>query len=142
MASFWYNRGKKEVMDNTIALLTDTIHVILLKSTYTPNADHDFISSLTPATNELSGTGYARKALASKAITESDALDKSIFDAADVVYTSMNAGTAAYIVIAKSTGTDSTSVLIALIDMTASTIISNGGDVTLQWDANGILQLS
>lgn len=143
MASFVYNRAKHLIFNQTLNLVTATVKVVLVKSSYTPNPDHDFVSELTPGTNELSGAGYSRLTLASKSITESDALNVAIFDAADISYTSINAGTAAYIVLMKDNGgADSGNDLIALIDTAATPIITNGTDLTIAWDANGIVQLA
>ena len=36
-----FQSGLMKCMDGTIALLTDTIKIYLVKSTYTPNRDHD-----------------------------------------------------------------------------------------------------
>lgn len=153
MASGWYNRAKKEIMDGTISLLSDTIKVMLVTSSYTFNPDHDFIDmggANDPADHELSGTGYTggyggsgRKTLASKAITEDDPNDRAEFDAADVTWTSINAGTIRAAILIKEGTNDADSKLIAYIDNAAQfPLVTNGGDVTLQWNAEGILQIS
>jgi hypothetical protein len=141
----WYNRGKTQVLNGGVDLLTDTIKVMLVNASASFNADHNFVSEVN--TNELSGTGYAggfagsgRKTLASKTVTEDDTNDRAEFDAADVTWTAINAGTASAAVLIKEGTADTDSVLIAYLDFTD--VVTNGGDFTLQWDAEGILQLS
>jgi len=152
VADFVYNLAKKQLLDGSLDLDTDDIRVMLVDSGYTANKDHDYVDgggADDPVDHELSGTGYTggyggsgRKALASRAVTEDDTNDAGKFDAADVTWSAINAGTAACaIVIKKGTADDTTAVLIAHYD-TGFPVVTNGGDVTLQWNANGILALT
>ena len=43
MASFMYNRAKKELLDGTVDLVADTIKVMLVTSSYVADKDHDFV---------------------------------------------------------------------------------------------------
>lgn len=150
MASITTNKGRtliaKGPANSGIDYLADTIKVILLGSGYTPSKDHNFISDL--GANELSGTGYTggfggsgRKTLASKTITQDDANDLAVMDAADVTYTAINAGTAAYAAIAKEITSDAASPVIGIVDISPD-IVTNGGDLTVQWGANGIFSIA
>jgi hypothetical protein len=60
-----------------------------------------------------------------------------VFDAADVTFTAVTAGsTCEGVVIYKDTGVAGTSPLIAYIDtITGFPLATNGGDITVQWDA-------
>jgi hypothetical protein len=49
MASGWYNSGLADVLAGTIVPVTDTLKAILVTSSYTPDKDHAFASSLTAA---------------------------------------------------------------------------------------------
>jgi len=142
MADLAFNLGKKEILDNSIALLTDDIRVMLITSAYTPNANDDFISDGARAA-ELSGAGYTAngEALASKTIVEDDPNNRAEFDSADNTFTGIDAGTAAAAVIYKNTGVDTTSTLIAYIDSGGFPIVTNGGDLTITWNAEGIYQI-
>lgn len=150
MASFWYQKGLEGCLDGSIDLDTDTIKVMLVTSGYTANKDHDFVSDLTPGSNELSGTGYTggfggsgRKSLASKTVLVDDATDVVNFDAADVTWTAINAGTIRAAVLIKEITNDAASRLIAYIDNAAEfPLTTNGGDVTIQWNSGGILRIS
>lgn len=150
MASNLYHEGLRRIIDRAMSgnidLLADTIKVLLIGTAYTPDKDHQFISDVSGS--ELSGTGYTggfggsgRKALASKAIGKSDASDKAYFDAADLTWTAINAGTVGYLVLAKEITNDGASPIICCIDVSPD-VATNGGDYTVQWHADGIFTLS
>ena len=68
---------------------------------------------------------------------KSDSTDKAYIDAADPTWTAINAGTIAWAVVFKEITNDASSPLIACVDV--ADIATNGGDVTIQWDATGIV---
>lgn len=144
MASFVYNKYKQGIFDNTtnlrVDLDTDTVKVALVTSSYTPNQDtHDFFDDVT---NEVSGTGYTAggATLGSPTVTLDTTNDRVDFDAADTSWTTSTI-TARAAVIYKSTGTASTSPLIAYIDFTTDQV-SSAGTFLIQWNASGILRLA
>lgn len=49
--------------------IAGTWRTLLLKGTWTPDIDAQFVSSLVPATFESTGSGYVRKTLAGQAIS-------------------------------------------------------------------------
>lgn len=139
MADVIYNSFKKKIMDGSIDLDTDTIKVALVTSSYTPDQDaHDFFDDVT---NEVSGTGYSAggASLANKAVTADNTDNEGVFDADDVTW-STSTITARGAVIYKSTGTASTSALICYLDF-GSDKTSTAGNFTIQWNAEGILNL-
>ena len=142
MASNLYQSGLKLILDGTVDLLTDTIKVVLVNASYTPDKDHDFLSDVN--TYELSGTGYAggfagsgRKTLASKTVGKNDSTNVANFDAADSSWTAINAGTAAYAIIGKEVTNDAASPIFACIDLNPD-VATNGGDYSIAWDAAGL----
>jgi hypothetical protein len=145
MASGWYNSGLRDVNDRTIDLVADTLKLILVTSTYTPDKDHDFASDLT---NELSGTGYTggfagsgRKTIASKAFSTDTANDRIEFTWAGVTWTAINAGNPKYAILVKEITNDAATRLIAYLDL--GTVVTNGGDLTVTPDATlGALQIT
>jgi len=152
MAAVVYNRFKKEMADGTIDLLTDVIKVMLVTSTYVANPDHDFVDmggASDPIDAELTGTGYqagfagtGRKTLSNKAIAEDDANNRAEFDnTVDLTWSAINAGAAAAFIVYKHLTSDAASVLIAYVDTGGFPITTNGGDLTIQFNAEGILQL-
>lgn len=154
MANVMYNTAKKEIMDGTVDLLSDAIKVMLVNSTYTPNADDDAVDAggaSDPLDAEINATNYTggwggsgRKPLASKAITVDKPNDRAEFDAADLIWSSLGGAqndTVVGAILIKEGGVDdTTSRLIAYIDFTDTP--TNGGDFTIQWNAEGILQLA
>ena len=137
MASGWYNSGLRDVADRTIDLAADTIKVILVTATYTPNKDHAFASDLT---NELSGTGYTggfagagRKTIGSKAFATDTTNDRVTFTFGAVTWTAINAGSPKYAILVKEITNDAASRLIAYLDL--GTVTTNGGDLTITPDA-------
>jgi hypothetical protein len=140
MADVIYNSFKRDIMNGGIDLDTDTIKVALVTSTYTPDQDaHDNFDDVT---NEVTGTGYTAggATLASVTVTADNTDNEGVFDAADVTWASSTI-TARGAVIYKSTGTASTSKLIAYIDF-GSDKSSSSGNFTIQWNAEGILNLN
>jgi hypothetical protein len=144
VASLIFNKYKQGIFDNTtnlrVDLDTDTVKVALVTSSYAPNQDtHDFFDDVT---NEVSGTGYTAggATLASPTVTLDTTNDRVDFDAADTSWTTSTI-TARAAVIYKSTGTASTSPLIAYIDF-GSDQISSAGTFLIQWNASGILRIA
>ena len=120
-----------------VDILSDTIKVALCTSTYTPDQDaHVFFSDVT---NEITGTGYTAggQALANKTLTYNASTNVTTFTADNTTWSSSTL-TARYAVIYKSTGTASTSPLIAYIDFGSNQSSSNG-NFTIQWNASGIV---
>lgn len=139
MADVIYNSFKRDIANGGIDLDTDTIKCALVTSSYTPDQDaHDNFDDVT---NEVSGTGYTAggATLASVTMTADNTGNKGVFDAADVSWATSTI-TARAAVLYKSTGTASTSKLIAYIDF-GSNIVSTGGTFTITWNASGILTL-
>lgn len=141
MASLTSNKLRTLLLNTGINLLSDTVKVALVTSAHTPNPDDNFMASYTAS--ELSGTGYTagfggggRKTLASKTVTQDDTNDWGVFDAADVTWTAINAGTAAAAVLLKEVTSDADSPIIAVV-VFSSAITTNGGDFTIQWAATG-----
>lgn len=66
-----------------------------------------------------------------------------VFDAADAVFTALSGDSVERLIIFKDTGTEATSILIAIYDTFTSgmPLTPNGGDVTVQWNASGIFSV-
>ena len=159
----WYNTGKSIFMDPRFnwgtampeppfEILLDAIFVALMLNAYSINIDTD-LDFGDIATSEIANsgvTGYTARGdatpLGTKAVTVDNTFDRAEFDAANTVYSSIGNGTNAtfnQIVIGRentTTPTDASSPLIAHASVGATT--TNGGDVTLVWDAEGILHIT
>lgn len=149
MATVTTNKGRQLLLQKLLDLVADSgVKVMLFNSSYTPDKDHDFVSSITGGTSkELSGTGYTagfggsgRKALTGRVITRDDATDKVFFDANDASWPGLNAGTIGGVALIKEVTTDADSPIIALLD--PADLVTNGSDVTGQWAADGLVNLT
>jgi len=135
MASGVYNNAKQG--GTQFVWGTDTIMCLLNSSSYTFDPDHDTVDNVDA--NELSGTGYVRKTLASKTVTVDDTNDEVRFDAADITWTGANFGTVAGAVVYKFVTNDTDSVPLVWAELT-SPAVTNGGDFTLQWSSDGVFK--
>ena len=148
MASFVFNDAKMNLMNGTVDLDTDVIKVLLVGTTFSGVEDDGPNVSNITTLGELSGTGYAaghgnagRKTLASATVTADDTNNRAAFDAADVTWTSISAGTIhGALVYKEGSADDTTAKVVAFIDL--ANTVTNGGDITLAWGANGILLLT
>ena len=132
-----YNAYKTSLFDGDdfADLDTDTIKVALV-SGYTPDIDlHDFWDDV--SANEVSGTGYtAGGETLTVTVSQDSTDDEGVFDALDVTWTGLDVGTPSHAIIYKDTGTPSTSPLICYMEIATA---SNGGDYTISWNTEGIL---
>ena len=133
MANALYPKWKEAIEQATAnSSLTGTVKVALVDTgTYTYSSAHEFYSS-------VSGVGGTPQTLASKTFTN------GVFDADNITYTAV-AGTVSYeaLIIYIDTGVAGTSRLVAYIDtgVTGLPVTSNGGDITVSWNASGIFAL-
>lgn len=157
MASFLYGRAALKMIlgsgvTPTVDWLNQTIQVGLSTSTHVPNKDDEFLSDAGAddfEDGELNGTGYAtgfggagRKTIGSKTLAYDAANDRVEADGADVSWTGLNAGTAAQASLLREVTNNAGSPVIANVDTGGFPVVSNGGDVSIQWNAEGIIHLS
>jgi hypothetical protein len=131
-------------MDGSIDLDTDTIKVVLVTSSYTPNIDtHTQYSHIT---NQVTGTGYTAggATLANKSVAVDTTNDRAKFDADDTTWTTASItarGAIIYKYVDNAGSPDDTSPLICYKDFGAD-VTSTNADFTIKWHADGILYLS
>lgn len=137
MANIVYNTYRQEELNNTVALVTDTIKVMLVTSAYTPLATHEKRSSVS---NEVTGDGYTAGGitLGTKSITLVGG--QSRFIAANVTWSTATI-TARGAVIYKDTGNPANDNLVGYVDFVTDQSSTNG-DFTINWSASGVLTLS
>jgi hypothetical protein len=139
MPDLIYNSFFPDVSTGNIDLNTDTFKVMLCTSSYTPSKLHNRRDDIT---NEVTGTGYSAggATLANVTVTQDDTNDLAKFDADDVVWSNATI-TARYAVIYKSRGgAASADELVKVFDF-GTDQSSVGAPFTLQFNANGILQI-
>jgi len=114
---------------------------MLFFSAFTPDQNADqYISDFVPATNEFSGTGYARLTLANVTFTM-DASGNVKFDADDPSTTAQNASgdsDGRRVVIAYDTGTDATSEVVCFSDDTGANFGFVSGSLDCTISTSGI----
>lgn len=154
MASVVYNKFKQRNAAGEIDLDLDPIYTILVMTNTTVDTQNDGISEVGDFTtlDEFDGSGYssaARQELDSIAVNLDDANDRAEFDADDEVYSSLGNGTRQIqgVVLYKdpddngAAADDASNPVICYIEFPA-TVNPGGGDLTITWDSEGILQLS
>lgn len=108
-----YNRGKLIIADGSLDWVSDTIRALLVDSSYTYDADHNFVSDIT---GELTDGSYARQTLGSKAVSEDDTADEAKLEAAPVDFGALTNETPEGIVLFKLVTVDADSPLISFSD--------------------------
>jgi hypothetical protein len=120
---------------------TDTINVMLVTSSYTPDQDtHAYRSDVT---NEVSGAGYSTggAALVNKSITQDNTNNKAYLDANDLTWTTSTITARAAVIYKARGGLASADELLGYVDF-GSDKSSSSGDFTIQWAATGILEIA
>lgn len=140
MASVIYNSFKRDIMNGSIDLDTDTVKVMLVTSSYT--ADQDAHDKRDDITNEVAGTGYSSggAALANKSVTADNTDNEGVFDADDVVWSSASITARGAVLYKSRGGASSADELICYIDFSADKT-STAADFTLSWNAEGLINL-
>lgn len=133
MANKFYDKGIEAYLEGGIASLSDTLKANLLSSaSYTPNYSTDqYLNIIAGGAIIAAGVALSSKSGAAGTLS-----------AANVVWTSVSGGAAAYIGLYKDTGTSSTSPLILLIDTASGLPVTpNGGDITVAWSSGQVFTL-
>ncbi len=126
MANAIYNSFKRDIMNGSIDLDTDTIKMMLVTSAYTPNIDtHTKRSDIT---GEVVGAGYTAggMTLANKTVTVNTGTDKGVFTC-DAISIPTATITARGCVLYKSRGGASNLDEIIAYGDFGSDIVSTGG---------------
>jgi hypothetical protein len=145
MADFVYNIAKFQLLNGDIDFnLPDDIRILLLEAATDENADDVDVAAVLARAGTTELVTYTRGALASEATSQDDANDRAEFDAADIVFSAVVAQNAvvAYVVF-KFITNDASSIPIMFVDSaTGLPLTPNGSDITITWNAQGILQLT
>lgn len=136
MANAIYPKYKQSLLngDANTALTgsgTTGLYVALVDSSYTYSSSHQFYSSL---------TGQIGTDQEITTVT----LTNGLIDGDNLTYTAVASGTVAALVFyRKNAGANTTWRLVAYEDtgVTGLPLVANGGDITVTWDASGIIQL-
>lgn len=129
---FVYNRGQNDIGKGLVKFNTDTFRIMLVAG-YTPNIDlHATFNDV--AAFEVTGAGYTSGGALLSNVTwaRDDVLDRSVFNANDVVFTNYGGPQPSHAIVY-----DVTNNNVLLFAWTVSTI-PLGGDYTARWSTNGI----
>lgn len=141
MSNVVYNEAKRAIFAGEIDLNADDIRVLLVMTNTTIDSENDSIVNVDDFTtlDEFDGANYARKALANEAVNKDTTNDRAEFDADDVTWTALGAGTRDCdgALVYKHVNDDTDSIPIVYLDFSAT---PDGNDFTIQWNAEGILQ--
>lgn len=157
MASLIYNSFKSFVASagHNWSASAPGVKAVLVSS-YVPAASHIYASAFSG--QELSSTSYTggyggtgRLSLVSTFISTNNGLlvgsaGRSELGASASTWSGHSAGTACAVVLVLESATGVTNngntLLVAYIDTGGFPIVTNGGDLTIQWASNGVLQLT
>jgi len=152
------NNAKEILMEGQIDGTTDTLKVALLSNatayTFDEN-NHSFVSDVidggTTGT-EFSGGSYARQTLQNVTVQQDDPDNEGVLDADDTTFSSLDTEDIQTIIIYKQVGGDDTTPgddpIVAVLDDDSAGSLSdlplttNGSDVTISWNAEGILTIT
>ena len=151
------NNYKEKLMEGTFDHPNETLRVALLSdnTAYTFDPDnHTFVNDIidggTTAT-EFTGSGYSRQTLSNVTTTQDDTDDEGVTDADDLTFTSLDGDTIQAVVIYKQVGGDDNSpgddpVVAVYDDDSAGSLAdlpltTNGGDVTLAFSSEGVVNI-
>lgn len=137
MANALYPKWKEAIIQASASSAlngsgTTGVYAALVTSAYTYSAADQFYSS-------LSGVIGTPQEITAKSYTN------GLFTGANVTYTAVAGGSTgtAIVLYVKNAGANTTWRLFAYIDtgVTGLPVITNGGDITISWNASGIVQL-
>ena len=152
MSSFVYNHAIKLIFNGGLNLDTDTLKIMLVNSTYTPDPDHDFVDAgggsdpldaEIVATNYTGGWGGSGRKTVPVTVTEQDANNRSVLIFTNQTWVALggaaNDTVVGAILIKEGGANDTDSILIAYWDVVNQT--TAGVDYVLSFDpTNGNLR--
>lgn len=127
MTNALYDTGRNAFLNAGINWTSDTIKAALVDTTkYTKNlATDQYFSTISGITGAVIAT----------TTLSGNSASAGVANASTATFTSVTGAASAAMVLYKSTGTDSTSQLIAYIDTaTGLPVTPNGGSITVTWD--------
>lgn len=136
MANTVYPKALEGFLKKQIDIVNDNVKAMLVDSTYSYSAAHQFVSDVLAGSIIQRGGNLGTKTEVS-----------GVVDAADLTFTAVVTGktVAAVIIYDDTPATDAAKQLLAFIDHDASANVialpTNGGDITAQWNASGIFSI-
>lgn len=143
MASNVKNIAKSRMMSGDMDLNTDDMRLFACMTNTTFDTDIDTDNTGSYTLDEMDGTNYARVTLANEAVNTDDTNDRGEFDADDVSWTSLGNGTRQMqgVGIHEFITNDAGSFPLCWVEF-SGTINPGGSNMTITWNAEGIVQVS
>lgn len=145
MASNVKNIAKSRLMSALMDLdeAGDDMRLFLCMTNTTFDTDVDTDNTGSYTLDEMDGTNYARKTLDNQAVATDDTNDRAEFDADDVSWTALGNGTRQVqgAGIHEFITNDAGSFPLCWVEFT-STVNPGGSTFTIQWNAEGIFQIT
>lgn len=148
------NRTKVQFLQGSLDLVNDTIKVALYNDSASFQFDpdtHEFVSDVLDGGTTAQefggggGSGYSRKTLSTQAVSQDNTDDEAEFDAADVSWSSLNGETIQGVIVYKEVTDDTDSPIVTVIDDSDAVDLplpTNGSEIQIQWNPEGILNLA
>ncbi len=138
MASHWFDKALQQIINSyMVSGATIKVALCMTNTTNATNFSGATVSALT--LDECDGANYARKTLTSLNAIQDDPDTEGVFDADDVVFSSLGAGTRASkgALVFKFGTSDSDSVPLLWVEFT-SPVTHDGTDFSIVWNSSGI----
>lgn len=154
------NNFKYELLNGTIDWVNDDIKVALGNDStaYTfDQVNHQYVNDVFDGGSTAeefgagSGTGYSRQSLANATTSQDDTDNEGVADGDDVTFSGLDGATIQFIMVYRQVGADDTTpgddeILAIYDDDSAGSLAdlpltTNGGDVTISWDSEGIINI-
>jgi hypothetical protein len=146
MANFWYTEACRALANKELDLDTDDLRVLLVMTNTTADTEREAttIAGFTTL-DEFNGANYSSPGIAitGKAIAADGTNHRANVTASAVTWTALGAGSRAIqaALIYKFSSTLGASMPIAFIDTGGFPITASGADLTITWNAAGMLQV-
>jgi hypothetical protein len=147
MASTIYNATVRDLLNASLDLVNDDIRAMLVmtNTTVDTEGDAEVLDDFTTV-DECDATGYARVALTGEAVTYDIANSRAEFDANDVVFSGLGGDSTrdyqGVLLYKHVDGTVGNDIAVAFIEFTNQPLTSASTQVSIPWNAEGILQMS
>jgi hypothetical protein len=134
-----YGQALNAIATKTINLSSDTLKVMLVTSSYTPNQGTDQFAS-TPSTNECTGTGYTAGGVALSSVALADSGNVFTLSAANTSWSNVTVSAAYAVIYDTTVGTGySTNPLIGYVNF-GGTQSPSGVTFSINWASGVVLQ--
>ena len=135
MANVMFSKGLENLWSGNIDWLTDNIKVVMV--------DHGTDVPIPGTDEHLSDIGAGARVATSSNLSGKTVV-AGVISASNPTITAVSGATVESLLVYKDTGAEVTSPLIAYIDSTSDFSLPftpNGSDVTIQWNASGIVSI-